>query len=393
MKIIEVTTDNQRKDFLMLPVQLYKNDEHWVRPLDVDINKVFDKKENKFFRHGECTRWILEDDKENIVGRVAVFINRKNEKSKNSKGQELHTGGMGFFECIKDKTAANLLFDTCKDWLQAKGMNSMDGPINFGERDNWWGLLVDGFNRPPNHLMPYTKPYYQAYFEDYGFQVYFKQFTYGRLVNEPLLPYYLRQAERLFNNPRYRFAKLEMKRLDDFAEDFRTIYNKAWVRHAGVKKMGSLQAKTLMKQMKPIVDPEIVYFAYYDNEPIAFFINLPDANQLLKHVNGKLDLIGKLKALYHKKMRTCHKMVGRAFGIVPEHQGKGVVAAIVEYSRVVVQEEIRGRYIDYEMNWIGDFNPKMMNVAKDIGGIVKTHHTYRIIFDEKISFEYCKIID
>ena len=393
MNIMEVKEERHKKAFVQLPVELYQHDEHWIRPLDEDIEKVFSSKDNKFFRHGECTRWVLEDSSGKTIGRVAAFINKKNEKSKNSLKQELHTGGMGFFEVIENNQAAVLLMDTAKKWLTDRGMNSMDGPINFGERDNWWGLLVDGFDRPPNHMMPYTKPYYQAYFEEYGFKVYFKQYTYGRLVNEPLRPEYLRQAERLFNDPRYTFSKLKMNELDKFAEDFRTVYNLAWVKHAGVKGMSSLQAKTLMRKMKQIVDPEVVYFAYYDEEPIAFFINLPDVNQILKNVNGKLNLIGKLKALYNTKMRTCKKMVGRAFGIVPEHQGKGVVAAIVEYSRRVVQGEIRRRYIDYEMNWIGDFNPKMMKVCEDIGSIVKTHHTYRMIFDEEIKFEYCKVID
>lgn len=389
MKILEVTTPALAKEFIKLPVKLYKGEKHWIRPLDKDVEEVFDEKKNKYFRHGECTRFLLQDNKSKTIGRVAVFINKKAIKSKNSLGQELRTGGMGFFECINDKEAAFKLFDTCKEWLEARDMNSMDGPVNFGERDTWWGLLAKGHEIDPNYKMPWTFPYYQNLFEEYGFQLYFRQLTFGRGVNEPLEPRYKEKADRIAKDPRYTFKTMNRKELERFTEDFRTIYNKAWVRHAGVREMSSLQAKALMKQMKPILDPDIVYFAYYDGEPVAFFLNLPEVNQIMKYMNGKLDWIGKLKFLYHKMMHTNKKMVGRGFGVAPEHQGKGLEAAIVEYCREWVQGKIRGRYLDYEMNWIGDFNPKMVRIAATIGNEVKVHHTYRKIFDPSVTFERC----
>ncbi len=393
MKAIEVKDKAAVQEFLKFPIQLYKNDKHWIRPLDQDVEAVFDEKKNKFFRHGECTRWIFQDENGKTIGRVAAFINRKTEKSKNSLGQELHTGGMGFFECIEDEKTAFAIFDHAKKWLQDKGMNSMEGPINFGERDQWWGALAEGHHIDPNYCMPWTKPYYLKYFEDYGFQVYFRQLTYGRGVNDEMQERYWVKADKIMKNPKYRFERLNLKQLDKFTEDFMNIYNKAWARHAGVKGMTMLQAKSVMKQMKPILDPDIVYFGYYDDEPIAFFINLPEVNQIFKHIsNGKLDLLGKLTFLYHKVMKTNKKMVGRAFGVVPEHQGKGIESAIVMFCRKIVQEEIRGRYIDYEMNWIGDFNPKMMRVAETIGDIVKVHNTYRVMFDSELQFERCKEI-
>jgi len=389
MQFVEVKDKSSIKEFLEFPVRLYKGEKHWIRPLDQDVEAVFDKEKNKFFRHGECIRWILQNDKKETVGRVAAFINRKSEKSKNKEGQELHTGGMGFFESIEDEKVAFMLFDKAKEWLSQNGMNSMDGPINFGERDQWWGLLVDGFDIDPNYCMPYTKPYYIPFFENYGFQVYFKQYTYGRGVNDEMQERYWVKAERIMQNPDYTFERLKMSELNKYAEYFKDIYNKAWVKHAGVKGMSTLQAQTIMKQMKPIVDPDIVYFAFYQGEPVAFFINLPEVNQIFKHLNGKLGWIQKAMFLYHKLMRTNKKMVGRAFGVVPEHQGKGIESAIVMFCRKIVQEEIRGRYIEYEMNWIGDFNPKMMRVAETIGHIIKTHHTYRYMFDKELVFERC----
>ncbi len=393
MKIIEIKEAKHIQEFIKFPVQLYKGDVHWIRPLDNDVEEVFDADKNKYFRHGECTRFILVDDQNKTIGRVAVFINRKTIKSKNSQGQDLRVGGMGFFECIDNKEAAFLLFDTCKNWLEERDINTMEGPINFGERDNWWGLLVDGFDIDPNYKMPYTKAYYQNLFEEYGFQVYFKQLTFARKVLAPLSDKYKEKADRIAKNPNYSFERLNQKNLEKYTEDFRTIYNKAWVKHKGVNEMSSLQAKTIMKQLKPIIDPDIIYFAYYEKEPIGFFLNLPEVNQYFKFMNGKLDWLGKAKFMYHKLIGTNKKMVGRAFGIVPDHQGKGLEAAIVMFGRKIVQEEIKGRYIDYEMNWIGDFNPKMVNIAGTIGDIAKTHITYRKMLDDSLVFERCPDIE
>src|SRR3712207_5526274 len=132
MKIIEVSEQNE-SDFIHVPCVIYKGDRKWIRPLNKDIEAVFDKKKNKFFRHGEATRWILKDDSNKPIGRIAAFINRKTANT-----FEQPTGGMGFFECIDNTDAAFKLFDTCKAWLQAKGMEAMDGPINFGEKDRFW---------------------------------------------------------------------------------------------------------------------------------------------------------------------------------------------------------------------------------------------------------------
>jgi len=386
MKIEEVTSKKHQKDFIKLAVKLYKNEPNWIRPLDKDIEAVFDQKKNKTFRHGECIRWVLYKDNEPI-GRVAAFINKKTV----DKDNDQPTGGIGFFECINDQEAAFKLFDTSKQWLVSKGMEAMDGPINFGERDKWWGLLVDGYHIEPNYCCNYNPSYYRELFEAYGFQIYFKQFTYGRKVRDPFAPKLVEKAEKVFQDPNYTFRHLEMKKLAQYTEDFRTIYNKAWARHKGVAKMSSLQAKNIMKQLKPIIDEQIIWYGYYKDEPIAFYINLPEVNQIFKHVNGKLDWIGKLKFVYHKWRKTCKKMLGLVFGIVPEHQGKGVEGALVMSTAKMVQDEYH-RYPDLEMNWIGDFNPKMLRVVEQVGGdVVKTHHTYRKLFDDSKPFKRAPI--
>jgi hypothetical protein len=136
MQLIPVKDSITAKQFLQVAVDLYKADPNWIRPFDKDINEVFDEKKNKTFRFGEVERWILKNDEGKLIGRIAAFVNKKYK----NKGDDLPVGGIGFFECINNQEAADLLLDNAKHWLIQKGMEVMDGPINFGERDKWWGL-------------------------------------------------------------------------------------------------------------------------------------------------------------------------------------------------------------------------------------------------------------
>ena len=144
--------------------------------------------------------------------------------------------------------------------------------------------------------------------------------------------------------------------------------------------------------MKPILDRRLLYFGFYKGEPVSFFLSLPEINQIFKYVNGKLNWIGKLKFLYHSLMKTNRKAFGILFGVVPEHQGKGLDGAMIMNSRAVLQDQYN-RYDEYEMNWIGDFNPKMILVVEQVGGTVcKRHATYRKLFDETKPFKRAPIL-
>ncbi len=389
MKIKEVLTQQDKKEFINLPIRLYKNSSNWIRPLDADVEGVFDPIKNKTFHYGECARWLLVNQAGETIGRVAAFINQKII----SKGNDQPTGGMGFFECIDDQEAAFVLFDQCKQWLQERGMEAMDGPINFGNRDRWWGLLLEGFDREPNYQCNYNFPYYQKVFEDYGFQVYFYQLTFGRPIQGPLDQRLYDKANLVEKNPDYSFGYVKKKDWETLPLKIRTVYNRAWAKRGEIPELTESQARHLVKQMKPIMDEKLLWFGYYKNEPIAFFLSLPEVNQIFKYVNGKMDWIGKIKFVWHTLMRTNRKAFGILFGLVPEHQGKGVDGAIIESFRKMTLTR-RFAYTDYEMNWIGDFNPKMIRVVEQINApVVKRHATYRKLFDETKPFKRMPIIN
>lgn len=381
MQLIEVTDKRTAREFLLLPVRLYRNDPNWIRPLDKDIDQVFDPKRNKAFRHGEAIRWILQDASGTTIGRVAAFVNKKYK----TKGDAVPVGGMGFFECSNDQQAANLLFDACKGWLQQKGMGAMDGPINFGERDRWWGLQVDGFQEPL-YCMNYNFPYYQQLFENYGFCNFFNQFCYSLKVKDRLQDkFYVRHAE-LAKDPNYKAMHIRTNQLEKFARDFTTVYNKAWAGHGGLKQMEERTVIKMFESMKPVLDERISWFTYYKDEPIAIWLNIVDLNQWFKHLDGRFDWWGKLKFLWIKLTRKNKKFNGLIFGIVPEFQGKGVDAFMILEGAKVIQEPLL--YEDYELQWIGDFNPKMINIALNLGThISRKLITYRYNFDRNMEFK------
>jgi len=383
MQLITVNDTATAKQFLQVAVTLYKNDPNWIRPLDKDIEEVFDAKKNKAFRFGEIVRWILKDEAGNLIGRIAAFINKKYK----NKGDDVPTGGIGFFECIDSQEAADLLLDNGKHWLIQKGMQAMDGPINFGERDRWWGLVTKGFNEPL-YCMNYNPPYYQRLFEDYGFKPFFNQICFGLHPQAPLTPKIFERHAKFDVDPDFSSQHIKKDNLEKYAADFTTIYNKAWAGHGGLKQMAKEQVILLFKQMKPVMDERIIWFAYHKEDPIAMFVNLPDLNQWFKHLNGKFGLIQKLKFLWIKKFSTNKKFSGIVFGVVPEWQGKGIDAyVVVESSKVIQTPAVK--YTEYEMQWIGDFNPKMINVAESLGETFRSRNliTYRYLFDRTKEFK------
>lgn len=378
MELIVVQTEKQAKDFLEMPLSIYKGDTNYIRPLDKDITEVFHPSTNKFFRHGECERWLVKGEDGRYLARLAVFVNKKYQ-------QEQPTGGIGFFECVNDEKVSAFLFNEAKKWLEQRGMEAMDGPINFGERDRWWGLLVNGFDEPL-YCMNYHPPYYQKLWEAYGFQPYFHQLCFGMDVQTPLSDKMLKWYHHYKNHPDFSVRHIEKNNLEKFAEDFCVIYNKAWAKHGGGKTMELKQAKLLFGKMKPVIDEKITWFVYHKEDPIAMWINIPDLNQYFKHFNGKFGLMQKLHFLYLKFTGGCKRFVGVVYGVVPEFQGKGADAYMIGECAQHVQPT--KRYEKYEMQWIGDFNPKMVNLAHNLEAHeVRRLTTYRYLFDREKEFK------
>ncbi len=382
MKIVQTDSPFTRKAFLKVPRVIYRNDPHWISHIDQEIRAVFNPRKNQTFRNGDAARWIVVDDQGDLIGRVAAFIDRKQ-----AERFDPPTGGMGFFDCVDDREAAFMLFDTCRNWLQERGMEAMDGPINFGENDRYWGLITENFSHPPYYHQNYNPSYYVDLFEDYGFRVYYEQLIYWRTLAGTLDEKHLKNAERFRHDPEYEIRRFDKKRFRECAEDFRTVFNRAWGGRDGeiFKSLSKERAVEIVRSMKPMIDEDLIWYAYHRGRPIAFLITLPEVNQIMRFIDGNLSLIGKLKFLWHRSRTPCTSVFGIAFGIDPDYQGQGLAGALFKAFGDWAVE--RGQYHDVILAWIGDFNPRMIHIIGSLGtSLFRKMATYRMLFDKEVEF-------
>ena len=372
MHITTVSGKRSRKDFLATARLIYKDDKNWICPLDQDIENIFDPKKNPFHQHGKCIRWVLQDDNGNNIGRIAAFIN-----DKKAYQYEQPTGGIGFFECINNQEAAFLLFDTAKSWLQENGMKAMDGPINFGENDSFWGLLVEGFT-PPSYGMNYHHPYYHAFFTDYGFKTEYEQITNHLAVRKPFPERFTKIANWVANKPGYTFEHFSKKNAAKYVADLMEIYNDAWKNFDNFVPIKKETLEESFQKMQTIMDEKLIWFAYINGEPASFVVIIPDANQMIKGFNGKLGLIEKLKFVYRRWIGV-NRMRAIVMGTKAAYQKHGLESALfIKLKEYVLP---KNQYDELELSWVGDFNDKMLSIHQATGATFgKRHLTMRKIF-------------
>lgn len=375
MKIIQVSDRKTIKQFHDVIRIIYKDDPNFVCPLDNDIESVFDPEKNSFFRDGDACRWILKNENDELIGRVAAFYNWAKAKK-----YDQPTGGLGFFECIDNQEAAFLLFDTCRHWLEKAGLEAMDGPINFGENESYWGLLVEGFANP-SYGMNYHHPYYQKFFEAYGFYNFFEQVTNKLDMTKPFPERFWKIADWIRQKPGFRYEHFRKADVEKYMHDIKEIYDQAWVYHEHFTPLDIGVLRQEFEQAKHILDEEFIWFVYHDDKPVAFLVMLPDANQILRYFNGKMNLIDKLRFLYLKRKKLYTKARITVMGVVPRFQRYGIESAIFWHMDKMMQH--KPNYKEVELAWVGDFNPKMQKLHAAVESTFsKRHITYRKLFKE-----------
>ncbi|MBA2249366.1 MAG: GNAT family N-acetyltransferase [Chitinophagaceae bacterium] len=373
MEIIEVTDKKTADLFISYPRKLYKNDPNFISPLDKEIKAIFDPKLNNFHEHGIRKRWVAKDTNGAITGRIAAFINFEKNKD-----PEFIIGGIGFFESIADEKNAFALFNTAKKWLHQQGAKAMDGPVNFGENDKFWGLLVEGFVSP-SLGMNYNQPHYIKFFEDYGFEKQYDQYTNVLQVANPLPDRFKKIADWIANKPEYKFVHFDNRYFEKFAADFKEIYNDAWSEFEDFTPIQIDTIKQSFREMKPIVDEKIIWFTYFNEEPIAFILALPDINVLLKTFNGKMNLWNKLRFLWLKKTTTIRRIRFIVMGCKKKYQNKGIESGLIR--KIQIEVVPRNTITQVELAWVGDFNKKMIAIHEATGAQKeKVHRTYRYVF-------------
>lgn len=377
LNIIKIESKADIREFHEFQIRLYKNDKNYIQPLFEDVENVFDKNKNKLFLSGKCERFLCKNEENKTVGKMAVFFNNKYK-------QEIPTGGIGFFDCIDDQNTADFMFDFAKYWLKKFGIEAMDGSINFGERDQFWGIVIEGFSEPL-YGMNYNFPYYHKLFENYGFHIFYEQLCYSRNIFAEVSNTFKLMHARHSKNPTISAQTLKTRNIKKFAKDFTEIYNAAWANHGEGKQMEFEKTLKILNKMKPVINNHICWFVYENEKPIAMWINIPDLNQWFKHLNGKMGWLQKLQFLWLKNFKKNTKMVGIVFGVIPKWQKTGIEGYMIWEGTQHIRKHTD--FTETELQWIGDFNPKMIKIAKNLDTkVTKKLATFRYLFDRNIPF-------
>lgn len=390
--IHSVQTAKDKRLFLDVARQIYSNDPNWICPPDKMIHNTFEPGKNSYFQHGDAARWILRDSGGKLVGRIAAFID---EDKKMNSG--IAAGGIGFFECVNDQQAADMLFDTAKQWLAERQAAAMDGPINFGENDRFWGLLVEGFTEPA-FTTNYHHPYYQQLFTNYGFRDYYEMTTNVLQVDRPLDARFDKIWEWIRQKSEVQFIHPEKKELPVFAGHFRDIYNDAWRLHEAYKPITAERAMKFAREIKLLFVKQMVPFAFVRGEAAGFIVCTPDLNQVFKSFNGRMSKLQLLLFLWrsrnnfewYRRRGILTRGHAIAIGIKPKFQKYGLETGMIMSSL----EAVKGMgFKTIELRWTGDFNPRIERLHSAVGAkMAHRHITYRYLFDRNAEFVRYKSI-
>lgn len=356
-----VASAADRRSFVDLPYRLYRDHPFWVPPLRMDQQKAIDPKKNPFFEHGKAQLFLAERGGE-VVGRIAAIVNGMHLE-KYADGN----GFFGFFETIEDYSVAEALLGAAMDWLREQGLTGVRGPTNPSMNDTA-GLLVEGFDREPSILMPYNPPYYLDFLQRYGFEramTMWAYYVHEAYVNKEKLR---RGAEIVFRrNPGLTLRTLDTSRFMEDAKHAMRIYNAAWSQNWGHVAMTEHEFEHLAKDLKQIVEPDLVYFLELDGEPVAFSVTIPNLNQALKRIpSGRLFPLGLPKLLAYAKMGAIYEVRMPLMGVLPEYRGRGFDAPLIDQT---IRTGIAKGYDACEMSWVLDVNAPLVNALDKLGAV------------------------
>ena len=369
IKVTPVLSKKDLNDFIKLPWKIYKNDPHWVPPLIMQQKVTFNKKKHPFFEHSEADFFIARKGKETVGTVVAILNNRHN------KVHEENVGFFGFFETVNDYQVAEKLLDTVMDWAKNKNLDYIRGPENYSQNEVS-GLVIDGFDTPPVILMAHNPPYYKDFLEQYGFIKAMDMWAYCMDKSTQIPERVVKVVERIKARSDVTYRNINKKILNKEIEKVKYVYNHAWEKNWGFVPLTNREIDHIADELKPIVDPDIVFFAEKDGEPIGFSLAAPDINQALQKLNGRLFPFGIVKLLYHT--RKINRLRVIIMGVVKEYRNKGIDSV---FYLDTYRKALEKGYNWGEFSWILETNDPMNTALKNIGA--KVYKTYRI-YEKKV---------
>jgi GNAT superfamily N-acetyltransferase len=365
----EISSPKDKKAFVRYLWDVYRNDPNWITPLVMDRMKLIDEVKNPFYQHAEA-KWFLAEENGKIVGRIGAIINH----SYNELHQE-KTGWFGFFECRHSQETANALFAKAEEWLRAKGMKQVLGPANPSSNDEF-GLLVDGFDRPPVLLMTYNPEYYIELIERAGYTKAKDMYAYLLSQKTSRTPKLERVVKAMGERSKIKVRAFDPKRFDDEVALIKQIYNRAWEKNWGFVPFTDAEIDFMAKDLKQIYDPELVLFAELNGETVGFALSLPDINQAFaagrRAPKGIMNLpIGVYSLLSQKKKIDTVRII--ILGVLPELRGRGIDAMLYWET---MERALRRGYMFGEASWVLEDNEPMNRAALLMQG--ERYKTYRV---------------
>lgn len=368
VEVVEVESPTQLDQFIRFPNKLYKGVPYYVTPLLIERKAFFDQEKNPFYKTSKVKLFLAMQDDE-VVGRIATCINYTHNDFHHEKA-----GFFGFFDTIDDYEVAKGLLKVAMITLAKEGADLMRGPMNFSTNHDI-GFLIDGFDLPPTVMMPYNFPYQPRLAEKFGLKKVMDLNGYVIVKDDPIQERILNVIEKLKQRSKITIRTLKMRDYDNEVKRLNEVYNQAWAHNWGFVPMSSEEFTHMADNLKQICDPEMVLIAEYEGKPVAFSIALPDINQALIHLKGRLFPFGMLKLLWHTKIRNKVNGVRLiTMGVIPQFQKRGIdMIFFIETHR----RGIARGYSWAELSWILETNELMCKSAEQMGG--KLYKKYRIM--------------
>ncbi len=365
IQIKRVESKRDLMKFIKMQWKIYEGNPYWVPPLIMDRKKLLDRKKHPFYLHAEMEMFLAYKDGE-IVGRIAAIKNDIHNQVHNDK-----VGFFGFFESINDQAIANALFNAASEWLKSKGLTHMRGPANPSSNDEY-GMLIEGFDDSPRFLMPYNHPYYLELCENYGLKkikdLYAYKLEYDKITKVKKIYEVQDIVRRRYN---LKLTSLNMKDFDNELQKVKYVYNKAWEPNWGFVPMTDEEINAMAKDLKMIVDPDLVLFGEINGEVVGFSLTMPDYNQIFKKINGRLFPFGFIRLFTDRKKMTWCRIL--TLGVIPKYQKKGIDG--VFYYEIIERAHKKGIHLG-EASWVLEDNEMMNRSALMMQG--ELYKKYRI---------------
>ncbi len=359
--------------FLKVPYRVYAGDPHVVFPLLADQRKFFDRHHNPFHRHAETELWVARDGSGRPVARVAACVDSSHLRHSGES-----TGFFGFYECPDDPALAAELLETAAAWLGGRGVATMRGPCSFTTNHDYLGLFVEGEPGRPVIGMPHNPPWYAAQFAAAGLVKSKDLFAWRISAPDRRVPERIEQAMApLLAAGGFTVRPMDMARFAEEAAVCREIYNAAWSRNWGFIPMDDEEFAYAAKDMKKMVDPNLLLIAEAEGRPVGFCMTVPDFNVALQPLRGRLLPLGWLTFLRRKRGITYGRTL--LLGVLPEYRGRGVDAVMIYRT---FESGFRLGFTGGECSWVLEDNKPMNRILEGLGA--ELYRKYRI-FDKPLA--------